>query len=203
MLKAVAFALAVAVAAGYATGGRLRRLAALRFRFTPLVYAALVYMVVFPYLEIGGNVYRVTLALAYLCGGLFLALNVARFRRGVRAGLAVCALGWTLNSVVIAANGGMPLSLDAYERSGQIGAPSPGREGFFKIVIAGPDTVLRPLGDVIPVRPLRNAFSAGDLVLLAGMIVVVAAAMRDPAAPAGPDPAEPPRRLPDRPPPGS
>lgn len=89
-------------------------------------------------------------------------------RNWFRRGMALIAIGFTLNVLVILANGGMPVSPDAIVFLG--GDPS-------AAVIAGKhhlmtsDTILPWLGDVIPVpRPASTILSIGDIVLAAGMI---------------------------------
>ncbi len=71
----------------------------------------------------------------------------------------------------------MPVSLHA---AGQVGA-SPGMDvadgHLSKHVAAGRDTDLWWLGDVIPIRPLASVISVGDVVIVAGIVLVVAAGM--------------------------
>jgi hypothetical protein len=90
------------------------------------------------------------------------------FATGSGAGMALIAIGFSLNVLVILANGGMPVSPEAIAFLG--GDPS-------TAVIAGKhhlmtaDTILPWLGDVIPIpRPASIIISIGDIVLVAGMI---------------------------------
>jgi hypothetical protein len=108
---------------------------------------------------------------------LFLIVNIAGTRGGVRAGFLIVGLGWALNFIVIAANKGMPLSLWAYAKSGQTEAVTQGSGGFYRIVVAHPGTLFRPLGDVIPVRAIHQVLSIGDCLLLLGASVVIAFGM--------------------------
>lgn len=178
MVTPVVITLLVSIILGTLIGGRLQSIASLRITAIPLSFAALAYMVAGPFIKLNGVSHRLALASAYLTMAVFLVLNFKRNTGGIRLGIAIVALGWVLNATVIVANGGMPLSLHAYALSGHRGAPTPGEGGFFKIVLADDHSVLRRLGDVIPIRPLRQVLSVGDLVLLAGMGLVVVNAMK-------------------------
>lgn len=178
MIRITATALIVGIAAGYLAGGRIRRLEHVRFSAGVLAFGALAVMVVESVADFGEPADRILVAAGYLLAAVFLAVNLRRHAGILRVAVAVLALGWVLNATVMVANGGMPLSLDAYAASGQTEAPTPGRGGFFKIVIADETTALRPLGDVIPLAPYRQVVSAGDLVLLAGLALALAAGMR-------------------------
>jgi hypothetical protein len=178
VLPITAIALVAGVVAGFMGGGRLRRIADVRFSGGALVFAALAIMVVESIVDLGRTTDSALLALGYGLVAAFIVLNVRRSTGLLRAALLVLAVGWILNAVVMLPNGGMPLSRAAYAASGQTETPTPGRGGFFKIVLADPQTVLRPLGDVIPLRPLNQVISAGDIVLMLGLAGSIAAAMR-------------------------
>lgn len=181
MIRITATALLLGLVAGYAAGGRLRRLENVRLSYGVLAFAALAVMVVESLADLGDPLDRVLIALGYALAAAFLVVNLRRLRGVLRIAVAILALGWVLNATVMTANGGMPLSLSAYASSGQIEAPTPGEGGFFKIVIADRETALRPLGDVIPLAFYRQVVSAGDLVLLAGLVLAIAGGMRSAA----------------------
>jgi len=167
----------VAVTAGYLAGGRLHRLADLRFHGSWLLLLA----VAFAPLGFGGGGRAGTLAT--VAAGLlllgFLIANVVAQRTGVRAAFALMAAGWLLNLTVITANGAMP---------------TPAR------VLAGPEwwpnlwltphlaehapinstTRLVWLADSIQLRlpHVLVPVSPGDLLLVAGVIALVVTAMR-------------------------
>jgi Family of unknown function (DUF5317) len=167
----------VAVTAGYLAGGRLDRLADLRFRGSWLLLVTLAFVP----LGFGGGGRAGTVAT--VAAGLlllaFLIANVAAQRGGVRAAFALMAAGWLLNLTVITANGAMP---------------TPAR------VLAGPEwwpnvwlaphlaehapidstTRLVWLADSIELRlpHVLVPVSAGDLLLFAGVIALVVTAMR-------------------------
>jgi hypothetical protein len=148
-------------------GGRLGALADLELRLGGLALAALALQVLIVTVLPGGShgLHAALHVLSYAMGGVFLAVNLRL------PGLPLVALGGALNLAAIAANGGvMPADPDALRAAGiDIGA------GF-----ANSDALAHPhlawLGDVIPVPlppPLANVLSVGDVVLYAGLLVLV------------------------------
>lgn len=113
---------------------------------------------------------------SYALAGWFVAANLAL------PGVLPMAVGGALNLAAIAANGGvMPASAWAVARSGL-----EARDGFENsAVLADPQLLF--LGDVIPVPagPIANTLSVGDLVLFAGLALLLARACRRPRVPAG------------------
>jgi hypothetical protein len=96
-------------------------------------------------------------------------------------GMPIVALGLALNAIVIAANGAMPVRADAVEAAGIADAAElaatdvdlgPKRE------IEEPDDRLTLLADIVPISPLRQVVSFGDLVLHIGVADVVAHVVR-------------------------
>ena len=84
--------------------------------------------------------------------------------------------GLVLNILVIGVNGGMPVSASALETAGSraegLGA------GTAKHHLMGPDDKLTPLGDVIGIPPPVGAvISIGDVLLYAGVAILVVAVM--------------------------
>ncbi len=178
MIGIVATALLIGLAAAVLSGGRVRRLGDVRVSGAPLAFGALALMVAVSLVELGSSADRALIAGAYALAAAFLVLNIVRSAGIMRVGFAVLALGWLLNAAVMIPNGGMPLSRAAYAASGQSAVPTPGRGGFFKIVIADEHTVLRGLGDVITLPPYHRVVSAGDLVLMGGLILLIVGGMR-------------------------
>jgi hypothetical protein len=165
------------LAAGFVFGGRVKGLTNIKFKFTPVLFISLV-VAILPFWFHGLEPSRRIFSLVAYAGVLlFLVINIAAERGAVRAGLLVITLGWALNFIVIAANRGMPMSLWAYAKSGQTAAVTEGSGGFYRIVIAHPGSILRPLGDVIPVRAFHEVLSIGDCVLMLGVAVVIASGM--------------------------
>ena len=105
--------------AGYLARGTLKGLKELHFRVVWVLFLSLV-IAILPLLSDGINRHRRALQLVAFAGVLvFLVVNTVTSRGEVRVGMLVIGLGWALNFVVIAANGGMPLSRWAYFASGQ------------------------------------------------------------------------------------
>lgn len=178
MFQLLAIAFAVALVAGLTAGGTMRNLRHVPLRWAPVAFASVVVALVPLAVEMGDGP---TLALQIVSNLGILAFGVANLvasRGGVRAGFAVIAAGWALNFAVIAANGSMPLSEWAYARSGQTDPITEGEGGFYKIGVAGDGTLLRPLGDVIPIPGIHQVVSIGDVLLISGIAVVIAAGMR-------------------------
>jgi hypothetical protein len=89
-----------------------------------------------------------------------------------RAGIVAALLGWLLNLAVMLPNGGMPVSRAAMVEAGSV--PADVTDGnLSKHVLLTDDTVLGALGDVHPLAPLRVVYSAGDVLLLAGLVVIL------------------------------
>jgi hypothetical protein len=84
-----------------------------------------------------------------------------------RPGLAVFVAGLSLNSLVIALNGGMPFSV----RAAQLAGLPPGPIAFSRVGHRplAPDSVLAPLADIVPVPGLQRVVSFGDLLILLGI----------------------------------
>lgn len=180
LIAVVAFALVL----GLLLNGSLRRFEDLRLRWWGLVVAGLgLQLVPLPSGRSGSDlVVRVTvLTLSYALLILFAALNV-RWR-----GMPLVLIGLVLNALVIVANGGMPVSAEAVERSGQ------GDllqvlidEGAAKHHLLTEDDVLTPLADVIPIpSPVGQIVSVGDLFVYAGIVWLVVVVMRGRTRPKG------------------
>lgn len=180
MFVILAITLAVAVIAGLATGGRLANLAWVRLRLLPVLYLALAFGLLPLLVGVPSGLNRTLLTASYILVAIWLGANLRARRGALRSGFIVLMAGWLLNTLPIATNGGMPLSLWAYERAGLTEVPTPGEGGFFKIVIADQDSRLRFLGDVIPMRPITQVVSVGDIFLVLGIGIVVGGGMRAP-----------------------
>lgn len=174
-----ALAILVGAAAGLLFGGRFAGLASVQLRMPALVWIALgvqFALGLVPLRSLPDDARFALVVASYAMIGAWLALN-ARFQRAVpmRTAFALLATGWLLNLVVMVPNGGMPVSPAALADSG---AP-PGLEvdegHLWKHVELSPSTALPALGDVIPVP--GGAVSAGDVVMVVGLIAAVAAGM--------------------------
>lgn len=88
-------------------------------------------------------------------------------RNWYRDGMALIGLGFSLNVLVILANGGMPVGQDAIRAMG--GDPTTAvLAGKHHLATAA--TTFPWLADVIPLRPVGLIVSLGDVVLVAGMV---------------------------------
>jgi Family of unknown function (DUF5317) len=191
---AVAYVLAllVGVAVGYILGGRLRHLGAIRL--WPLTFAvgALAFQAALTWVpdRVGETSVRFPLVLlSYIVVISFLvatwlAVRATTWRRVARMAVMLMAAGWFLNFLVISVNGGMPVSRAALERAG-FPSDIDVREGkLFKHVPADTETRLEFLGDAIALRPpLQAILSAGDILILAGIAVFLAAGMQGTSRP--------------------
>jgi hypothetical protein len=174
-------AVAVGVIAGYALGGRLGGLADLRLRWPLIVVGVLVAQAA---LSLGVTSrlptdLRLSLLVAtYIVAGAWIALNLPNRPRAFAAGLALAGVGWLCNLAAIVANGGMPVSTSALARIGTPVVDLAHGGPFGKHVIASAGAPLGWLGDTIAIASLRTIVSIGDLVMLAGIAIAIAAAMQ-------------------------
>jgi hypothetical protein len=174
----VTVVLLASVLAGYLAGGRLGNLANLRLRGLALLLAAVCAPIVAGWLG-GSRAESTGTALGLLLVAGFLAVNLRTWHGGLRAALVLMAVGWSLNSVVVLANGGMPSPAEVLA----------GPESALNTVVgphAAAHTVLDSstrlpwLADAIVVRPPGYAvsLSVGDLILAAGVMTFFVVAMR-------------------------
>jgi hypothetical protein len=149
------------------TGGKLRRLGDITLHWVPLAVVALVVQVlvitVWP-----GMPHGLAVA-AHLA--TYLMLGAVVWANRAVPGMLVIALGAGLNALAIAANDGtLPASARALRQAGikpRVGFQNSG-------VLTHPH--LPWLGDIMVTPswlPLRNMLSVGDLVLLAGAVILV------------------------------
>lgn len=159
---------------GWLLGGRLRALAALPLRrFALLVVALAAQLAGFLLAGVAAPLYPAGLALSAVLAAAFLTANPR-----LPGGSLVLA-GLFLNAAVIAANGSMPVSVTAAARAR---LPLTRLSGDPRHQLAGPDTALGSLADVVPL-PLPGAeqvLSPGDILVLAGLGLGVASGMRRP-----------------------
>jgi Family of unknown function (DUF5317) len=120
----------------------------------------------------GGVLYPICMVGSAVCIGVFLRLNL------LRPGVALVALGFGSNALVVALNGAMPVSLSTLTRAGLEASPAqvaadPRHE------VSGAHTLLPWLGDVVPVAlpRLGQAVSPGDVLIAAGAGLLLYAGM--------------------------
>lgn len=167
-MVALALVLAAGIGIGYLRGGSIRNLASVRLRWMPLVLAALA-------VQLAAEL--VPADLAWIAFGMVIASYAMIFVwAGVNwrpAGMTLIALGALLNFIVIAVNRGMPVSAVAAVRGG-LAIPAGENvvaRGKHFFDVAG-EAKLRWLSDIIPLWSPPVA-SIGDLVLWAGLIVLI------------------------------
>jgi hypothetical protein len=176
--------LLLGILAGIAAGGRIGSLTRLRLRLPGIVIGALLLQSLLT-ARAGGMPAAARLALlaaTYAVAGGWLLVNLRGRSRPFAAGLVLTGVGWLLNMVVVLANSGMPVSLSALARIGASPALLAGGGPLGKHLALGAGSTLSFLGDIIPVPALRSVVSIGDLVMIAGLVCAVAAAMRLPQA---------------------
>ncbi len=170
-----AITVAVGALIGLALGGRPRHLPEHTFHLWPLLLAGLALQVmveagIFKSIGVGLSIVSYLLLLAF--GALNLRL----------AGMGVVMVGMVMNLIPIAINGGMPVRPRALADAGI--APSVDRADFVKLRgerhIETDDDRITVMGDIIPIRPLRQVVSFGDLVLSIGIITLIGNLLRPP-----------------------
>jgi Family of unknown function (DUF5317) len=164
----------LAVGVGLLLGGRLAGIAHLQLQHGEVLALALVVQVTAWALgSVSAVGYALGVTVAALAAGIFCVRNLTV------QGVPLMTLGLALNFLVVAANGAMPVSLAAAQRAGVdvmelLSGASPRHE------VATDRTMLDWLGDVIPValpgRP--EVVSVGDVLLAAGLALLVVTAMR-------------------------
>jgi hypothetical protein len=160
----VVVVLLVSLALGRALGGRVRRLARVSFRSSVLLVVAIVAQVALA--SATGRAAMAVLVVSQLAPIWFVWAN-----RGL-PGMGLVTVGFVLNAAVILANGAMPVGRSALEAIGGRYAPA----GRHRLLQDG--DALPFLADVVPLPPLGIVVSAGDVVLAAGVGVLVVALMR-------------------------
>jgi hypothetical protein len=174
-------AVAAGVLIGLATGGGFRHLAGRSLRSWSLLFSGLALQAVGSTMES-----KLGLALVVTSYGLLVAFALAN---ASMVGMWLVALGIALNLVVIAVNGGMPVRPSAVVVAGIADSTE------LEVIDLGPKRhIERPtdrltgLGDVIPVRPLSEVLSFGDVMMNVGVANVLAHLLRPSRRRAGPLP---------------
>src|SRR3954469_13008906 len=171
-MRFTAIAVAAGLLVGVLLGGRLRHLGERPFRLWPFLVAGIVLQL--PLLDplgFGG------LLVSYACLLIFALANVHL------AGMALVAVGIILNAAGITANAGMPVRrgavIDARIASS---TELDSLETDRKHHLQKKSDRLTPLADIIPVRPLHEVISFGDVVMAVGVADVLVHLLRRPKA---------------------
>ena len=176
--------IAFGLVAGLLLGGRLEHLADIRLRFLPLLFLAVIVRFATEAL-LGYGVGIVDVLRVPLFGAAYGLLLFALWHNRSYPGLALAFIGIASNALVILVNGGrMPVWAPAYAASG---LPGP-LASVLHVELTGTGAEflarLGPLSDVIPIpiAPVQNVASIGDLFLTAGLaFFLFATLMRTPA----------------------
>lgn len=160
-------------------GLRLSDVARLRLRAPALVFVALALQLALPRFPPSSR--AAVVVLSYVAVGLWTVVNLAGRALPARIACGLLALGWCLNLLAIAPNGGMPVSRAALDA---VGAPvtldiekgDTENANLSKHFVADSTSALRWLGDTIPVPPLRTVISIGDILLAAGIVLLLSSA---------------------------
>jgi hypothetical protein len=171
-MKLIAATLVITLAAGYLLGGRLRNLSHLDIRWAPLALVAFTMQLINP-----PDRWPLVMLL-----GSFVLLAIFAVQNIQTIGFVMILTGVALNFIVIAANGGMPVSRQALRASGQIDTVkdlTDDADSYVKHHLASDEDMVLFLGDVIALPPpMAQAISAGDIFTYGGVAVVIAAGMR-------------------------
>lgn len=168
-------ALTAGLAAGYAMGGRLRNIERLRIHLPWLAIVALgLQFVAFSSLRGSlGSTGVVTLHLVSY--GLLLWFVIVNRQR---VGIVVAGAGLLANLLAITLNGGyMPASRHALDVAGVQFSGTTANNS----TVIGAGTRLSFLGDVFAIPDgtiLANVFSVGDVLIVVGVAILLASAMR-------------------------
>jgi len=173
-VRLILLTVAIAIGVGLLTGGSFRAFPSIAVRWWWLALAG----VALQFVPVSGNEGYVSLLASFALLLLFALVNLRS------PGFILILTGLLLNTVVIAANHGMPVTQRALTRSGQTSTLADLiANGGAKHHLATSNTVLLPLGDVIAFpEPIGQAVSAGDLCVHFGVgwFVVVALRPRKP-----------------------
>ena len=170
MLTALVLAVLTAALARL-RGGSLTGLAETTFRWTPLLVGGLVFQITFLYWDpewLGDTGGLVVVLASNVAVAVWLVAN------RMLPGLLLAGVGMALNVLVIVANGAMPVLEESAERAGVEQSLD---DAGIKHERLDDDTVLPWLGDAIPVPPVTEVLSVGDVVLALGLCRLVDARM--------------------------
>jgi len=169
-MRLVLFTFPIAIAIGYALGGRLGNLGAIRFRYGWVGFAG----VILQFLPIGGDPGYLVLAASFV---LLIFVAAANWKL---PGFLLVLVGLWMNFLVIAVNQGMPVTREAIVASGQADTLADLHDsGGSKHHLATADDTLVFLGDRIALpAPVKQAVSIGDIVAYTGAMWFVVAGMR-------------------------
>ena len=168
-MRLILFAVVAAALAGLLAGGGFRGFPSMKLRGSWLALTG----VVVQFLPVGGSAGILLLFGSFAALLAFAAVNLRA------PGFALILAGLALNALVIVANNGMPVARQALVASNQSSTLADLiANGGSKHHLAGEDTVLLPLADVIAVgAPIDQAISIGDVCVQLGAVWFIVCAM--------------------------
>lgn len=175
-MQLVLLVMILAVPVALATGGRCSGLSRARYKGLWWLAAAAVAQLVGAVL--GGAAYPVCLVVSAALMAVFLGGNLHR------PGVALLALGFTANALVVLLNGAMPVSLQSLHRAGVDRSEAElAVDPRHELTVDG--TLLPWLGDIVPVAipGAGQVVSPGDLMVAAGAALMLFSAMRERSEP--------------------
>lgn len=164
-----AIALVLGLLAGLLAGGRPGQAVGQPLRWWPALAAGAAAQWVPELLAVPEDAAFAAVVASYVALVAFVVANITV------VGMPVVLVGLALNTAVIVVNGGMPVRPEAVVAAGiadtreEVAALDYGSKRHLE----GDDDRLAILGDVVPVAPLREVLSFGDLILAAGVADVV------------------------------
>ena len=159
-------ALALGIVLGLAAGGRPSNIGRRPLHAVTALGAAVVLQAVPQLLDVSGTAGLACVLLSYVLLVVFALANIRL------VGMPVVLVGLLCNVVVIGANGGMPVRAEAIlavDRGADLADLDFGAKRHLE---DGTDR-LTFLGDIIPVRPIGQVLSFGDLILAVGIADLV------------------------------
>jgi hypothetical protein len=174
----LAVVLLISIGLALARGGRLLNLSEVKLRAWPLLVLGFGMQVAadrIPTDRSWSHDAAVTLVILS-----FIPLITIAWLNRHEAGMWLVGLGVFMNFTVIAVNGGMPVLPEAASLGLGRDITAVDFDALSKHVLLDEGTRLAFLGDVIPVRVLRNVISLGDVFLAIGLGVFVEDQMRRP-----------------------
>lgn len=174
----LAIVLAVSILMALLRGGRFLNLSEIKLRAWPLLLIGFGLQIVadrFPTGRSWSHDAAVTLIIVSFIPLIWLA-----WLNRHEAGMWLVGVGVFMNFTVIALNGGMPVLPEAASIGLGRDITAVDFDALSKHVLMDDTTTLAFLGDVIPVRIIRNVISIGDVFLAVGLGVFVEDQMRRP-----------------------
>ncbi|MEX2658060.1 MAG: DUF5317 family protein [Acidimicrobiales bacterium] len=164
-----AIAITLGLVAGLVAGGRPANAARRSLRWWPALAGGAAAQWIPELLDVPESAAFAAVVASYAALAAFAVANLGL------VGMPVVLLGLVLNIAVILANGGMPVRAEAIIAADIAATPEEIAALDFgsKRHLEDRDDRLTVLGDIVPVPPLREVLSFGDLILAAGVTNVV------------------------------